>query len=233
MVPGSNAHQIFNSHFLYHTATASNLLWRGPQLLLWNGCWDACLKLAISGKSNSLCDCVTFAVYTFIHRYVNTRAIHKETELFLNLFLYLQLNQTFRQSTPLHSWYTAPNVFSPSSGTRPGTCFAGWREGPLSNFLLSPLPSETGDLLVRILTSWTRKSPQGPNMESRATGGTTVVSCFVKNSRIRSEACAWQWNTHASDITSRNLLCIPGFTHHFRLKDGYLTNKHVWILYDG
>ena len=59
----------------------------------------------------------------------------------------MQLNQTcFLQSAPLHSRYTAPNVFC-SSGTRPGTCFAGWHKGPVSNFLLSPLPSEIGDLL--------------------------------------------------------------------------------------
>ena len=80
----------------------------------------------------------------------NTWAVHKETELFFkNLLLYLQLNQTcLLQSTPLHSWYTAPNVFS-SSGTRPGTCFAGWREVPASNLLLSLLSSEIGDLSVR------------------------------------------------------------------------------------
>ena len=43
----------------------------------------------------------------------STRAVHKETELFIfNLLLYLQLNQTcILQSTPLHSWYTAPNFF--------------------------------------------------------------------------------------------------------------------------
>ena len=45
----------------------------------------------------------------------------------------------------------------------------GWRKGPISNFLLSRLPSEIGDLLVRISTSGT--SPQGPNLESRAAGG--------------------------------------------------------------
>jgi len=44
-------------------------------------------------------------------------------------------------------------------------------EGPVSNFLLSPLPSEIGDLLVRIFTSGTRNSPQGINLESRAAGG--------------------------------------------------------------
>jgi hypothetical protein len=49
-----------------------------------------------------------------------------------------------------------------------GTCFAGWREGPVSNCLLSTLQSEIGDLLVRILISGTRKSQQGPNLESRA-----------------------------------------------------------------
>ena len=47
----------------------------------------------------------------------------------------------------------------------------GWREGPTSNFLLSLLPSEIGDLLVRISNSGTRKSPQGPNLESRMAGG--------------------------------------------------------------
>ena len=99
------------------------------------------------------------------------RAVHKETELFLNLLLYLQLNQTCHlQSTPLRSWYTAPNVLS-ISGTRLGTCFAGRHEGPVSNFLISPLPSEIGDLLMRISTSGTRKSPQGPNLESRAAEG--------------------------------------------------------------
>ena len=75
-----------------------------------------------------------------------TKSVHKETELFFDLLLYLQLNQTcLLQSTPFHSWYTAPNFFS-SSGTRRGMCFAGWREGPLLNFFLSPLPSEIGDL---------------------------------------------------------------------------------------
>ena len=163
-----------------------------------------------------------------------TSGVHKETEPFFNLLLYLQLNQTcLLQSTPLHSWYTAFNFFS-SSGTRPGTCFAGWREGSLSNFLLSPLPSEIGDLLVRILTSGARKSPQRPNLESRVVGG-QVVSCFVKNSRIRSDAwagaltwCSIQVSSvHASDLFLRtaslkrymyilnyrlhksNMFCIP------------------------
>ena len=45
-------------------------------------------------------------------------------------------------------------------GTRPGTFFTGRFEGNLLNFLLSPLPSEIGDLLLRISTSGTRKSPQ-------------------------------------------------------------------------
>jgi len=49
--------------------------------------------------------------------------------------------------------------------------FAGRHRGLLLNFLLSPLPSEISDLLVRILTSGTRKSPQGPNLENRAAGG--------------------------------------------------------------
>ena len=47
----------------------------------------------------------------------------------------------------------------------------GWSEGPISDFLLSSLPSEIGGLLVRISNLGTRKSPQGPNLESRAAGG--------------------------------------------------------------
>jgi len=58
---------------------------------------------------------------------------------------------------------TPPKRFSVPR-TRPATCFAGRREGPVLNFLLPPLPSEIGDLLVRISTSGTRKSPQGPNL---------------------------------------------------------------------
>ena len=107
---------------------------------------------------------------------------------FFNFFLYLKLNQTcLLQSIPLYCWYTALSVFS-SSGTRPGTCFAGWREGPVANFLLSPLPSEIGDLLGWTLTLGTGKSQQGPNLESRGGLGTTIFSCIAKNSRIRSDA---------------------------------------------
>ena len=96
----------------------------------------------------------------------HTRAVQKDTELFFfNLLLYLQLNQTcLLQSTPLYCWYTAPSVFSSS-----GTCFAGWREGPVANFLLS-LPSEIGDLLGWTSTLVTGKSPQGPNLESSGAG---------------------------------------------------------------
>ena len=52
-----------------------------------------------------------------------------------------------------------PAFFS-SSGTRPGTCFTGWREGLVANFLLSPLPSEIGELLGWTSTLGTGKSPQ-------------------------------------------------------------------------
>ena len=98
-----------------------------------------------------------------------------KNRIFLNVLLYLQLNQTCHlQSTPLHSWYTARNVFC-ISGTRHGTYFAGRREDPVSNFLLSPIPSEIGDLLVRICTSGTRKSPQGPDLESRAAQASSKI----------------------------------------------------------
>ena len=129
--------------------------------------------------------CCVLTVYNALYNYLHSgtlwtlhwnkrirgQSIEKPNNFFLNLLLHLRLNQTRHlQSTPLHSWYTAPKVF-PISGTRPGTCFAGQREGPLSNFLLSPIPSEIGDILVRISTSGTRKSLQGPNMESGAAGG--------------------------------------------------------------
>jgi len=50
-------------------------------------------------------------------------------------------------------------------------CFAGWHECPVSDFLLSPPPSQIGDFLVRISTLGTRKSLQGPNLKSRMAGG--------------------------------------------------------------
>jgi len=115
--------------------------------------------------------CYGSSVNTRNHVWYNVRgqSIKKPNVFFFNLLLYLQLNQTcLLQSTPLHSWYTASVFFS--SGMRPGTCFVGWHEGPLSNFLLSLLSSEIGDLSVRISTVGTGKSPQGPNLESRAAG---------------------------------------------------------------
>ena len=126
-------------------------------------------------------------IHIYIYIYIWEQSI-KKLNFFFNLLLYLQLNQTCHlQSTPLHSWYTASNVFCISE-TRPGKCFAGRRKGPVSNFFLSPQPSEIGDIVVRISTSGTRKSLQGPNLESRAAGG--QQSCFVKNSSIRSDTSA-------------------------------------------
>ena len=85
----------------------------------------------------------------------------KRYRTFFYFLLYLRLNQTcLIQSTPLYCWYTAPSVFS-SSWTRPGTCFAGWREGPVANFLLSPLRSEIGDLLGWTSTLGTGKIRRG------------------------------------------------------------------------
>ena len=58
----------------------------------------------------------------------HTRAVHKQTELFFfNLLFYFQLNLTCHpQSTPLHSRYPAPNVFS-ISGTRQDA-FQKWKK---------------------------------------------------------------------------------------------------------
>jgi len=102
--------------------------------------------------------------------YCYTWAVHKVTELFLFLiycFTYNLIKFVSFKVLPSVLDVTFPTFFF-SSGTRPGTCFVGWRKGPVSNFLLSPLPSEIGDLSVRISNSGTRKSPQGPNLESRA-----------------------------------------------------------------
>ena len=84
--------------------------------------------------------------------------------------------------TPLRTFFF-------SFGAHPGTCFARRREGLVSSFLLSSLPSVIGDLLVRISTSATRKIPQGQIWRGGRLG-TTVVSCFVKHSWIRSYASA-------------------------------------------
>ena len=112
--------------------------------------------------------------------------------------------------------------FFSSSGTRPGTCFAGWREGPLPNCLLSPLPSEVGDLLVRILTSGKRKSPQGPNLESRGAGGRTSVSLitglskfnnikFIKNYYLWKNRCE---DTQHKDYCQRSKDEFYNYIHH-------------------
>ena len=47
-------------------------------------------------------------------------------------------------------------------------------------FFLSPLPSKIDDLLVRILTSGTRKSPQRPNLESSVAGEQQSSHAFPK-----------------------------------------------------
>ena len=120
-------------------------------------------------------------------QYVFIRAVHKETEFFKKMFCFtynLIKLVTFKVlpstlDTPLPTFFPFLE--------RVLERFAGRREGPVSNFLLFPLPSEIGDLLVRISASGRRKSPQGPNLESRAAGGTTL-SCFVKISWIRSDA---------------------------------------------
>ena len=94
-----------------------------------------------------------------------TRAVHKETEHFLLIYwsTYNLIKLVSFNVLPSTLDTPRPTLFF-RSGTSPGTCFAGWREGPLSNFLLSPLPSEIADLLGRILTSGTRKSLHGPNL---------------------------------------------------------------------
>jgi len=89
----------------------------------------------------------------------------KKPNFFSNLLLYLQLKLLTFKALP--SIVDTPLPTFSISGTR----FAGRREGPVSNFLLSPLPSEIGDLLVGISTSGTRKIPQGSNLESRAARG--------------------------------------------------------------
>ena len=99
-------------------------------------------------------------------QFISGQSIKKPN--FFSLLLYIQLNQKcLLQSTPLHSWYTAANlVFQFWNASWNGLCAIPLRS--LSNFLLSPLACEIGDLLLRISTSGTRKSPQRPNLETRA-----------------------------------------------------------------
>jgi len=134
-----------------------------------------CLISAVIPLEQGLLLQVCYVCSTLIQihpQYVFMRAVHKETELFfLNYcFTYNLIKLVTFKVLPTTFHTPLPTFFS-ISGTRPGTCFAGRREGPVSNFLLSPLPSEIGDLLVRISASGRRKSPQGPNLESRAAGG--------------------------------------------------------------
>ena len=151
--------------------------------------------------------------YTVSHTIWNTLAVHKETDFFLNLFLYLQLNQTcLLQSTPLHSWYTAPNVFF-SSGTRPGTCFAGWREGPVSSFLLSLLSSEIGDLSVRISTVGTEKVRRGQIWRVGRLGNN---SCFMLRQKFTDKE--WRVNWYIVMVQHPGVVCphlrpLPSHCH--------------------
>ena len=114
-----------------------------------------------------LCGSMLYKPYTYskTHRrymvcIIRGQSIKKPN--FLKNFLNLQLNLS-------PSKYSSPLLIHCSQ--RPGTCFAGWREDPVSNFLLSQLPSEISNLLVRISTPRTRKGPQGPNLESREARG--------------------------------------------------------------
>ena len=87
----------------------------------------------------------------------------------------------------------------------PGMCSAGRREGPGLNFLLSPLLSEIGDLLVRISTLGTRKSPQGPNLESRADGG---QQSSQSSSKIHRQGVMHE-QVHCHGVASRRCLSKP------------------------
>jgi len=149
-----------------------------------------------------------------------TWAVHKETELFFVLiycFTYNLIKFVSFKVPPSALDTPLPMLFY-SSGMRPGTCFAGWREGFMLNFLLSPLPSEIGDLLVRILTSGTIKSPQGPNLESRAalersnSSWLTVTRfsfCAPVSRRGKNFAATWRIFSLSVKIRWHEFLQIP------------------------
>jgi len=84
-------------------------------------------------------------------------------------------------------------------------CFVGWREGPISNFLLSPIPPEIGDLLVRISISGTRKSPQGQNLESGVAGGQQSSHA---SSKIHGKGVMHE-QVHCHGAASRCCLSMP------------------------
>jgi hypothetical protein len=79
------------------------------------------------------------------------REVHKENELLFFLNHYFTYNLTkFVSFKVLHFTLDTPlPAFFSNSRMRPGTCFAGWRKGHVSNFLLSPLPSESLCVCVR------------------------------------------------------------------------------------
>ena len=100
------------------------------------------------------------------------RAVHKETDIFFQIYCFtynLIKLVTFKVlpsalDTPLSTFF--PFLERVLESVLRDRAKVSYRF-----FFSSPLPSEIGDLLVRISTSGTRKSPQEPNLESRAAGG--------------------------------------------------------------
>ena len=111
-----------------------------------------------------------------------TRAVHKETEFFFSLLLYLQLNQTcLLQSTPLHSRYTTPQRFFQFWNVFCGMARRSHIEFSISSTIWNRL-SFSEDL-----NFGNKKKSTGAKSGEYGGWGTTVVSCFVENSWIRSD----------------------------------------------
>jgi hypothetical protein len=128
--------------------------------------------------------------HKFSLKSINTRAVHKETELFLKIycFTYNLIKLVSFLVLPSTLDTPRPTSFAVLESSLERVLWDGAKV-TYRNFL-SSLPSEICELLVRILTSWTRKSLQGLQIWRLGRVGIQVVSCFVKNSRIRSDPWA-------------------------------------------
>jgi len=84
-------------------------------------------------------------------------------------------------------------------------CFAGLREGPIANFLLSPLSSEISDLLGWTSTLGTGKSQQGPNLESRRAG---ARQSYLASPKIHGKEATCE-QVHCHGAASRSCLSTP------------------------
>ena len=89
--------------------------------------------------------CVYVCLHVCVCVYLRGQSINKPKFIFLIYCFTCKLIKIVSFKVLPSTLDTPLPAFFSSSGMRPAKCFAGWREGPKSNFLLSPIPSEIGD----------------------------------------------------------------------------------------